>query len=65
MSLLEQDTTRKKREFSLPKFELGNNKEYKVEAIKDSAVYIKEANKHSLGLYYPVAWKDYLEEENT
>ena len=33
VSLLEQDTTRKGREFSLPEFEPGNDKEYEVEAI--------------------------------
>ena len=65
MSLLEQDTTRKRREFSVPKFEPGNDKEYKVKAIQDSAVYAKEADGHLLGLYYLVAWKGYSEEENT
>ena len=47
MSLLEQDTTRKKRmnKFTeVPKFELGNNKEYKVEAIHNSAVYAKKTD---------------------
>ncbi len=44
MSLLEQDTTRKGRvDKTLPEpeqeFEIGDNKEYKVEAIIDSAVY--------------------------
>ena len=33
MSLLEQDTLKKGREFSMPEFELGDDKEYKVEAI--------------------------------
>ena len=33
MSLLEQDITRKGREFLVPEFEPGNNKEYEVEAI--------------------------------
>ena len=33
VSLLEQDTTRKGREFSMPEFEPGDDKEYKVEAI--------------------------------
>ena len=33
MSLLEQDTTRKGREFSVPEFEPGDDKEYEVEAI--------------------------------
>ena len=67
VSLLEQDTTRKGREFSVPEFELepGDNKEYEVEAIRDSAVYAKEADGHLLGLYYLVAWKGYPEEEST
>ena len=65
MSLLEQDTIRKGREFSVPEFEPGDDKEYEVEAIRDSAVYAKEADGHLPGLYYLVAWKDYPKEENT
>ena len=49
----------------MPKFGLGDNKEYKVEAIWDSAVHAKEADGHLLGLYYLVLWKGYLKEENT
>ena len=52
-------------EFSAPEFEPGDDKEYEVEAIRDSAVYAKEADRHLLGLYYLVTWKDYPEEENT
>ena len=56
VSLLEQDTTKKGREFSVPKFEPGNDdKEYKVKAIRDSAVYAKEADENLLRLYYLVA----------
>ena len=55
VSLLEQDTTRKGREFSVPEFEPGDDKEYKLEAIRDSAVYAKEADRHLLGLYYLIA----------
>ena len=55
VSLLEQDTTRKGREFSVPEFEPGDDKEYEVEAIRDSAVYAKEADGHFPGLYYLVA----------
>ena len=36
-----------------------------MEAIRDSAVYAKEADGHLPGLYYLVAWKGYPEEENT
>ena len=47
-------------------FEAGNNKEYEVNGIWDSAVYVKEsATKQLLGFYYLVLWKGYLEEENT
>ena len=65
VSLLEQDTTRKGREFSMPEFEPGDDKEYEVEAIQDSAVYAKEADGYLPGLYYLVAWKGYPEEKNT
>ena len=67
MSLLEQDTTRKGREFSVPEFELepGDDKEYEVEAIRDSAVYAKEVDGHLPGLYYIVVWKSYPDEEST
>ena len=36
-------------------FDAGDNKEYKVEAIKDSVVYAKEAERHLPGLYYLVS----------
>ena len=54
MSLLEQDTTRKGREISMPELEPGDNKKYEVEAIRDNAVYAKEADGHLPGLYYLV-----------
>ena len=70
MSLLEQDTTRKGWMNELfpelePEFDAGNNKEYEVEAIKDSVVYVKEAEGHLSGLYYLISWKGYPEEEST
>ena len=70
VSLLEQDTTRKGRMNKLipelePEFDAGDNKEYKVEAIIDSAVYVKKAERHLPGLYYLVSWKSYLEEKST
>ena len=66
MSLLEQDITRKGREFSVPEFDPGNNKEYKVEAIQDSTVYVRKSKSgHLPGLYYLVSWRGYLEEKNT
>ena len=50
----------------MPEFELSNDKEYEVDAIRDSAVYAKETHRHLPGLYYYLlTWKGYLEEENT
>ncbi len=70
--LLEQDTTRKVRvDKALPEpekeleFDAGGNKEYKVKAIINSAVYGQQANDQMSGLYYFVSWKGYREEENT
>ena len=65
VSLLEQDTTKKGREFSVPEFEPGNNKKYEMEAIQNSTIYAKKADKYLPRLYYLVAWKSYPEEENT
>ncbi len=72
MSLLEQDTSRKGRvDKALPEpekeveFETGDNKEYEVEAIIDSAVYNQQANDQMPGLYYLILWKGYPKEENT
>ena len=70
MSLLEQDTTRKGRMNELfPKpeleFDAGDNKEYKIEAIIDSAVYAKEAEGYLPGLYDLVSWKSYPEKKST
>ena len=65
VSLLEQDTTRKGWEISVPEFEPGDDKEYEVEAIRDSAVYTRKADGHLPGLYYLVAWKGYPEEKST
>ena len=47
------------------KFDVGNDKEYKVEAIIDSAIYAKEAEGHLSGLYYLISWKGYPEEKST
>ena len=70
ISLLKQDTTKKGRMNELfpkpePEFDAGNNKEYEVEAIIDSAVYAKKAERHLLGLYYLIFCKNYPKEENT
>ena len=69
MTFLEQDTTRKGRvdENDATELDAGNDsREYKVEAIWDSAVYARESESgHLLGLYYLVSWQGYPEEENT
>ncbi len=69
MSLLEQDITRKRRadeNVTLLEFEAGDSEEYKMEAIRDSAVYARESQSGNLpGLYYLVLGKSYLEEKNT
>lgn len=49
-----------------PELDLGKNKEYKVNTIKDSVVYVNVIARGQLtGLYYLVSWKDYLENEST
>ena len=70
MSLLEQNTMKKKRMNKLfpepeSKFDVGKNKEYKVEAIIDSTIFDKEAKRHLPGLYYLVSLKSYPEEKST
>lgn len=58
MLLLKQDITKKKQVdelISQLEFDSnGNNKEYKVEAIWDNAIYTKESEGHLLKLYYLV-----------
>ena len=66
MLLLEQDTTKKGRvNKKIMELEANNSKEYKMEAIWNSAVYTNKAEGYLPGLYYLVGWKKYLEEENT
>ena len=59
--------TRKERVEKISELDAGDNnsKEYKVEAIWDSAVYVNKSEGHLPGLHYLVAWKGYPEEENT
>ena len=68
MSLLEQDTIRKGRldDENVAELNAGNeSEEYKVKAIWDSKVYMKESELgHLPGLYYLVSWKRYPEEKN-
>ena len=71
MLLLEQDTTRKggvDKEVRQMEFDVGDDKngEYEVEAIWESAIYVRKSESgHLPGLYYLVSWKRYPEEENT
>ena len=66
VSQLEQNTRWKGREFLVPEFEPeDNDKEYKVETIRDSVIYDKKVDQHLPELYYLVAWKVYLEKKNT
>ena len=47
------------------KFEAGNNEEYEVDGIWDSAIYTRElATKQLPRLYHLVSWKGYPEEKN-
>ena len=55
LSLLEQDITWKGQEFSVSKFELDDDKKYEVRAIRNNAVFAKEADGHILRPYYLVA----------
>ena len=44
----------------------GNNKEYEVESIRNSAVYARELEAgHLPGFYYLVSWKSYPKDKNT
>ena len=67
--LLEQNISKKERvDKWVKKLELktGDSKEYKVEAIWDSAIYASKSELGQLpGLYYLVIWKGYSKEENT
>ena len=68
MSLLEQDTTRKRRvnDENVELDASNENGEYEVEAIQDSEIYAKESESdHLSGFYYLVSWKRYPKEENT
>ena len=71
ISLLEQDTTRKGRvnekvrqmEFNASD---DDSREYKIEAIWDSIVYMRKSEPgHLPGLYYLALWKRYSKKKNT
>ena len=46
-------------------FKAGDNKEYKVNSIWDSAVDTKELTEQLLRLYYLILWEDYPKKKNT
>lgn len=66
--LLEQDIIRKRQvNKSLgrePELNTGKDREYKIKAIKDSAVYAEVAKGQLLGLYYLIFCKGYSEDES-
>ena len=68
VSLLEQNITKKGRANDIQldfKFEADDDKEYEVDGISDSAVYVKESAIGQLPeLYYLVSWKSYSEKKN-
>ena len=57
MSLLEQNTIRKERVKKVLELDVGNesSKDYKVEVIWDSVVYVRELEEYLPGFYYLVA----------
>ena len=64
--LLEQNTTKKKQMNNIQQeFEAGNNKEYEVDGIRDSAIYTRESAGQLPRLYHLVSWKSYPKKENT
>ena len=71
MSLLEKDNTKKEQvdEKTAEQLEFeasGNNKEYEVEGIRNSAVYARKSEVgHLSSLYYLVSQKSYPEDEST
>ena len=70
VSMLEQDTTRKGRldNENTAELDADNNEsgKYKIEAIWDNAVYVRESKSgHLPGFYYLVSLKRYPKKENT
>ena len=68
VSLLEQDIIKKGQvhKENAEELDAGDDSgEYEVEAIRNSAVYVKESESgHLPSFYYLVSWKGYPEEEN-
>ena len=67
VSLLEQNTTKKKQVKKVLELNTGNesSKKYELEAIWDSAVDAQKSESYLPSLYYLVVWKGYRKEENT
>ena len=68
MLLLEPKTTSKRQvDRNAMELDIDNkDKEYKMEAIQNSAVYARESKLgYLLGLYYLMLWKGYSEEKIT
>lgn len=69
MTLLKQETTKKRpmdKKIKEINFHTGNSlgKEYKLDAISDSAIYAKKLAGHLPVLYYLIFCKDYLNKNN-
>lgn len=69
LSLIEQKTIRKRQvDNKFPNLELkldvGNNKEYKIESIKYSALYARKAAGQLPGLYYLISRKSYPDKKD-
>ena len=68
VSLLEQDIIKKGRvDENITELDVGDNnsEKYKMEAIRNSAVYTRELKSdHILSFYYLILWKEYSEEKN-
>lgn len=52
------------REYYSTRISCWQKKNYKVEAIRDNAVYARESEGHLLALYYLMSEKSYTKEEN-
>lgn len=65
MSLLEEDTIKKKQENKNNKlvlksrFKISRNKKYKLEVIWDNLINTHEKKSQLPGLYYLISWKSY------
>ena len=68
MSVLEQNTIRKKyvNRNNPTKLDVNDNhnRNYKLKAIFNNAVYIRESTSYLAKLYNLVFWKNYLKEKN-